>query len=175
MPFSRQLIASHTRPDATAADVLVLSSRGRDCRRGSMVSVELQDLQEMQNQMLATIDRGMSDLQAKQGQGGLPTLPQGSTGTIATPFAQEAQPDANVAGELTSASQEADRAEQQAVGQGADDVGGGPPTLSLGLSIDEVRAIQGEPQKIVDLGPKQIYVYKDLKITFTDGKVSDIQ
>jgi hypothetical protein len=170
-------------PNATSADVIVLSSRGRDCRRGSMVSVELQDLQEMQNQMLSTIDRGMSDLQSKQGQGGLPTLPQGSAGTIDTPFAQEAaQPDANVAGELTSASQEADRAEQQAVGQGADAVGqgadavgGAPPTLSLGLSIDEVRAIQGEPEKVVDLGSKRIYVYKDLKITFIDGKVSDIQ
>jgi hypothetical protein len=161
-------------PNATAADVLVLSSRGRDCRRGSMVSVGLQDLQEMQNQMLATIDRGMSDLQAKQGQGGLPTLPQGSAGTIDTPFAQEAaQPDANVAGELTSASQEADHAEQQAVGQGGD--ADAPPTLTLGLSIDEVRAIQGEPEKVVDLGSKRIYVYKDLKITFIDGKVSDIQ
>jgi hypothetical protein len=161
-------------PNATAADVLVLSSRGRDCRRGSMVSVNLQDLQEMQNQMLATIDRGMSDLQAKQGQGGLPTLPQGSAGTIDTPFAQEAaQPDANVAGELTSASQEADRAEQQAVSQDGD--AGPPPTLTLGLSIDEVRAIQGEPEKVVDLGSKRIYVYKDLKITFIDGKVSDIQ
>ena len=160
-------------PDAASANLMVLSSRGRDCRRGSTVSVELQDLQEMHNQMLATIDRGMSDLQAKQGQGGLPTLPQGSMGTIDTPFAQEAQPDANVAGELTSASQEADRAEQQTVYQGGD--AGAPPTLSLGLSIDEVRAIQGEPQKIVDLGARQIYVYKDLKITFTDGKVSDIQ
>jgi hypothetical protein len=141
-----------------------------------MVSVDLQDLQEMQNQMRATIDRGMSDLQAKQGQGGLPTLPQGSAGTIDTPFAREAaQPDANVAGELSSATQEADHAEQQAVTQGADSVGGAPPTLSLGLSIDEVRAIQGEPEKIVDLGSKRIYVYKDLKITFIDGKVSDIQ
>ena len=161
-------------PNATSADVIVLSSRGRDCRRGSTVSVDLQDLQEMQNQMLATIDRGMNDLQAKQGQGGLPTLPQGSAGTIDTPFAQEAaQPDANVAGELTSASQEADRAEQQAVSQGGD--AGAPPTLTLGLSIDEVRAIQGEPEKVVDLGSKRIYVYKDLKITFIDGKVSDIQ
>ncbi len=161
-------------PNATSADVLVLSSRGRDCRRGSIVSVDLQDLQEMQNQMLATIDRGMSDLQAKQGQGGLPTLPQGSAGTIDTPFAQEAaRPDANVAGELTSATQEADHAEQQAVSQGGD--AGAPPTLTLGLSIDEVRTIQGDPEKIVDLGSKQIYVYKDLKITFIDGKVSDIQ
>src|ERR1022692_3933493 len=78
--------------NSPSADVVVLSSRGMDCRRGSLVSVQLQDLQEMHNQMLATIDRGMGDLQAKQGQGGLPALPQGSTGTIDTPFAQGSQP-----------------------------------------------------------------------------------
>ena len=157
------------------ADLVVLSSRGRDCRRGSRVSVGLQDLQEMHNQMLATIDRGMGDLQAKQGQGGLPPLPQGSAGTVDSPFAREAQPDANVASELTAVSQEADRAEQQAVSQAGDAPSGPTPTLTLGLSIDQVKAIQGEPQKIVDLGAKQIYVYKDLKITFSDGKVIDIQ
>jgi hypothetical protein len=41
--------------------------------------------------------------------------------------------------------------------------------------VDDVKAIQGEPEKVVDLGSKKIYVYKDLKITFLDGKVSDIQ
>ncbi len=159
--------------NSTTANLMVLSSRGQDCRKGSMVSVGLQDLQEMQNQMQATIDRGMGDLQSKQGQGGLPALPQGSAGTIDSPYAQAAQPDSNVASELTSVSQEADRAEQQAVSQSGDATA--PPTLSLGLSIEDVKAIQGEPQKVVDLGSKKIYVYKDLKITFTDGKVSDIQ
>jgi hypothetical protein len=33
----------------------------------------------------------------------------------------------------------------------------------------------GKPEKIVDLGAKQIYVYKDLKVTFVSGKVSDVQ
>ena len=161
--------------NSPSADVMVLSSRGRDCRKGSRVSVALQDLQEMYNQMLATIDRGMGDLQAQQGQGGLPTLPQGSTGTIDSPFAQEAQPDSNVASELTSVSQEADRAEQQAVSQAGEAAAPTAPTLSLDMTVDDVKAIQGEPQKIVDLGSKKIYVYKDLKITFTDGRVSDIQ
>jgi hypothetical protein len=163
-------------PDASYADLTVLSSRGRNCRRGSTVSVELQDLQEMHNQMVATVERGMGDLQARQGQGGLPTLPTGSTGTIDTPYAREAQPDPDVSGELTSASREADRAEQQTIYQ-AGDAGpaAAPPTLSLGMSVDQVRAIQGEPQKIVDLGARKIYVYKDLKITFTDGSVTDIQ
>jgi hypothetical protein len=161
--------------NSPSAELVVLASRGRDCRKGSTVSVGLADLQEMHNQMVATIDRGMGDLQTKQGQGGLPTLPQGSAGTIDTQFAQEAQPDANVAAELTSVSQEADRAEQQAV-QAGDTVSATPaPTLSLDMSISDVKAIQGEPQKIVDLGAKKIYVYKDLKITFTDGRVTDIQ
>ena len=33
----------------------------------------------------------------------------------------------------------------------------------------------GQPEKIVNLGAKQIYVYKDLKVTFVKGKVSDVQ
>lgn len=159
--------------NSPTADLVVLASRGQDCRKGSTVSVALQDLQEMHNQMQATIDRGMGDLQSKQGQGGLPSLPQGSTGTIDSPYAQEAQPDTNVASELTTVSQEADRDEQQAVNQASD--AGSPPTLTLGLSVEDVKAVQGDPQKIVDLGSKKIYVYKDLKITFTDGKVTDIQ
>ena len=158
-------------PNSTWANLTVLASRGQGCRKGSTVSVALQDLQEMQNQMQATIDRGLSDLQSKQGQGGLPVAPQGSTGTIDSPYAQEAQPDSNVASELSSVSQEADRAEQQVVSQASET----PPTLSLGMTLEDVKAIQGEPQKIVDLGAKKIYVYKDLKITFSDGKVSDIQ
>ncbi len=36
-------------------------------------------------------------------------------------------------------------------------------------------AALGQPEKIVNLGPKQIYVYKDLKVTFLKGKVSDVQ
>ncbi|MCU1234434.1 MAG: hypothetical protein JWP63_2401 [Candidatus Solibacter sp.] len=159
-------------PNSPSAEVIVLASHGRDCRKGSRVSVALQDLQEMYNQMLATIDRGMGDLQSRQGQGGLPSLPPNSTGTIDTAYAREAQPDSNVAGELTTVTQDADRAEEQAVSQVTDTT---PPTLSLGMSLNEVKAIQGDPEKIVDLGSKKIYVYKDLKITFMDGKVSDIQ
>jgi len=38
-----------------------------------------------------------------------------------------------------------------------------------------VKAALGPPEKIVNLGAKQIYVYKDLKVTFVNGKVSDVQ
>ena len=121
----------------------------------------------MHNQMRATIDRGMSDLQAKQGQSGLPPLPPNTAGTIDSAFAKAARPDSDAGKEVTGASREADQVERDAVSQS-------PPTLSLGLTVDEVTSIQGRPEKIVDLGSKKTYLYKDLKITFTDGKVSAI-
>jgi hypothetical protein len=50
-----------------------------------------------------------------------------------------------------------------------------PPTIQLGQTPDDVTAALGQPEKIVNLGPKQIYYYKDMKITFVKGKVTDVQ
>jgi len=50
-----------------------------------------------------------------------------------------------------------------------------PQTIQMGQTMDEVSASLGQPEKIVNLGPKQIYVYKDLKVTFVRGKVVDVQ
>jgi len=50
-----------------------------------------------------------------------------------------------------------------------------PATVQLGQTTDEVVAILGQPDKIINLGPKQIFVYKDLKVTFMKGKVTDAQ
>jgi hypothetical protein len=50
-----------------------------------------------------------------------------------------------------------------------------PQTIRIGQTTDQVVATLGKPQKIVDLGTKQIYIYKDMKITFVGGKVSDVQ
>ena len=50
-----------------------------------------------------------------------------------------------------------------------------PQTIQLGQTTAEVEASLGKPDKIVNLGAKQIYVYKDLKVTFMKGKVSDVQ
>ncbi len=49
-----------------------------------------------------------------------------------------------------------------------------PRKVALGMTIDQVKSSYGEPANVVDLGGKVIYVYKDLKITFQDGKVSDV-
>jgi hypothetical protein len=50
-----------------------------------------------------------------------------------------------------------------------------PQTIQKGQTPDEVQGALGKPEKIVNLGAKQIYVYKDLKVTFLNGKVSDVQ
>lgn len=50
-----------------------------------------------------------------------------------------------------------------------------PPTIQLGQTPGEVTGALGQPEKIVNLGAKQIYYYKDMKITFVKGKVSDVQ
>jgi hypothetical protein len=164
--------------NGATADTVVLASKGQDCRRGSVVSVQLQDLQEMQNHMRETMDQGLADLQSRQGQGGLPAMPPAAAGTVDSPLAAQVTPDQNVAADLSQAAQEATGAEQDVVNQSAAADGNaatGPVTISLGQSIADVESINGKPDKIVDLGAKKIYVYRDIKITFTDGRVSDVQ
>jgi hypothetical protein len=164
--------------NSPVADARVLASKPAECRKGSVVSIQLPDLQEMQNYMRETVDRGLGDLQARGGQSGLPAPPPNSAGTIETQLAAQVQPDNNAAQELTQAEQEANAAEQNVVDQSASvagQTGSGPVTISLGQRIDEVVATQGQPQKVVNLGNKQIYVYPDIKITFVDGRVTDVQ
>jgi hypothetical protein len=50
-----------------------------------------------------------------------------------------------------------------------------PATVALGQSPDEVVAALGQPTKKAKVGTKEIYFYKDLKVTFVNGKVKDIQ
>jgi hypothetical protein len=164
--------------NGATADTVVLASKGTDCRRGSVVSVQLQDLQEMQNHMRATMDQGLAELQSRQGRGGLPALPAAAAAApVTSPIAAAVQPDPNVATELSQAAQEANSGEQDVVSQGAAAAGNaaGPVTISLGQSMADVESMNGKPDKVIDLGAKKIYVYRDLKITFTDGRVSDVQ
>lgn len=50
-----------------------------------------------------------------------------------------------------------------------------PKTIEVGQTIEQVIAALGQPAKIVKLGTKELYFYKDLKITFVNGKVSDVE
>jgi hypothetical protein len=48
-------------------------------------------------------------------------------------------------------------------------------TVQLGQTPEEVKAILGAPDNIIKLGPKEMFVYKNLKVVFVDGKVADVQ
>ncbi len=50
-----------------------------------------------------------------------------------------------------------------------------PKTISIGQTKEVVVAILGQPQKVVNLGTKEIDYYPDMKVIFLHGKVSDVQ
>jgi hypothetical protein len=176
--------------DATAADLVVVTSKGgQECRKGSSVSVGLADLQDMQNHMRETIDAGMADLQNNQSKGGLPALPASAKAApVKAEFAAVAPPpDPNAGDQINAQAKEADVSEKEVLADaqsGPSDGGaaapaaapaGPPKTIGLGQTIDEVTGILGQPKSVVDLGAKKIYVYPDMKITFNNGKVTDVQ
>jgi hypothetical protein len=50
-----------------------------------------------------------------------------------------------------------------------------PPTIALGQTMDQVTAAFGQPVKQAKVGTKTILYYKDMKVTFTNGKVSNVE
>jgi hypothetical protein len=101
--------------DSTVAKLVVLSSKGQpECEISLTVQVTLADLQEMQNHMRETIDKGLQDLQAKQGTDGLPAAPPSAQGDPA-PAAYAAvapPPDPNAATEIQQQNVQATQAVQ---------------------------------------------------------------
>jgi hypothetical protein len=59
--------------------------------------------------------------------------------------------------------------------QAADQPPAEPVNIEKGMTPDQVEAAMGKPEKKVTLGVKQIYYYKDMKVIFMSGKVSDVQ
>jgi hypothetical protein len=52
---------------------------------------------------------------------------------------------------------------------------GAPKTVEIGFTEKQVVDVLGQPEKILKNGPKTIYIYKDIKVTLTNGNVSDLQ
>jgi hypothetical protein len=48
-------------------------------------------------------------------------------------------------------------------------------SIELGQTADQVVALLGQPDRKATLGPKEIYFYKDMKVTLQNGRVSDVQ
>jgi len=57
----------------------------------------------------------------------------------------------------------------------ADEPPAPPKSIDLGQTKDQVIANFGQPQRTAKVGTKEIFFYKDLKVTFVGGKVTDVQ
>ena len=181
---------------SASANLMVMASKGQDCARGSMVQVQVSDLQDMQNHMRETLDQGLGDLQKKQGQGGIPAAPQTALAAPkATEFAQAAPPpDPNVQTELSQNTKEADLAEHEVLTEAASGPNAGesasaapppavtPPAaaaprkstkLDPGMTIEQVVTIMGPPKRVDELGARTRYVYDAVTLTFVKGKLTE--
>ncbi len=175
------------------ARVLVLSSKdGMDCKRAATVEIALDELQDINNQMREKLDQGLQELQAKQGKRGLPPAPPSALAhPVRALIAENAPPpDQNEAQEIAQQAQAAESAEKEVLAQtgtGAEgDVGAAvipaaPAAATVGVSIspgettDQVTAALGAPSKRLNLRSKEIYIYKDMTVTFVKGKVTTIE
>jgi hypothetical protein len=177
--------------NATTANLVVLASKGgKECAKSDTVTVNVADLQEMQNHMRETVDQGLQELQAKQGKGGIPAAPPSAqTAPVPTAFTKDAPPpEQNGAADVNQQLAQSDQAEQEVTAQAAAETGSpigatapaapstaAPVTVALGQTVDQVTSALGQPTSVIDLGTKKIYKYPDMKVTFKAGKVADVQ
>lgn len=169
-----RLAASPSR-QATSAVLEVVASKPGSCRLGSLVSVGLEDLQDFYNEMRESLAQGVDELRSKAGMNGMPPIPANvNIAARQSAFVEAAPPpDTQVAAELSQELLAAEALETEAT----QDASQGSPqiTLSLGQSTSDVVALLGNPKQVIILGTKQIYVYDRMKVTFLNGKVTDVE
>jgi hypothetical protein len=115
--------------------------------RGSLAKAQAGEVEDTIGQLLSMSDEGGGDQQAGGDQG---QQQQGGQ--------DQGQQQAGNGGGQQDQQQQAD-----------------PQTIEVGMTPDQVTNALGKPDKIVKLSTKQIYYYKDMKVTFVNGKVSDVQ
>lgn len=98
------------------AQLRVASSKKMDCPVGVQVTVSLQDLQDMQNNLRTQIASGLGTLQENQGMGGLPAAPPEALSAPPRPAVVgiETMPTAEVVSMLEAETQQADALELEA-------------------------------------------------------------
>jgi hypothetical protein len=175
-------VTSAPAADADTAKATILASKGgkKECASNATVSVAMTDLQDMKNHMQEQIDDGLTELQKKQGKGGLPAAPASASGEpVQAGFAADAPPaDAKAGSDIAEQANDANAAEREvsaSVAAAPAATPGSSTNIALGQSIDQVTAALGSPTRIIDLGAKKIYTYPDMKVIFQNGKVSDVQ
>jgi hypothetical protein len=98
-------------PDADqSVNASVAASKKGDCAAGTIVAIQVDDLQEMYNHFEEQLANGLAELAKKQGTGGMPKAPD--AGTMASDVPPPA-PDTTAVKALQDQQAEADRAESQ--------------------------------------------------------------
>jgi hypothetical protein len=99
--------------DGVAANLTVVASRIGDCPVNTLVTLSLDQLQEMQNSFRANLDQGLETLRAQQGKNGLPNAPASALSDLPPPPADVPPPPpaADAPALLDAAAQQADQAE----------------------------------------------------------------
>jgi hypothetical protein len=118
--------------------------------KGSLANANAGQVEDTIGQLLAISDSGSDDKQAEITQG-------------------DANPSDQQQTDQQGSAQQADQTRQQSAAQSE------PETIQVGQTPEQVKAILGKPDKDVNLGVREIYIYKDMQVTFKDGKVSDVQ
>jgi hypothetical protein len=97
--------------DDNMVDATVKSSKKAECTVGATVSVAVDDLQEMHNQLRIQMDAGLKELADKQGKNGLPAAPDTKTqpGEVPAPA-----PDTSVGNDLQQQKKDATQVEAEA-------------------------------------------------------------
>lgn len=99
---------------APLATLTVSASRMSDCPAGEQITLSLNEMEEMQNNLRAQLDSGLQTLHDQQGQNGLPAAPQSAIAPPPRPAADPPNDQPNVAGMIQSEQTEGATAEARA-------------------------------------------------------------
>lgn len=184
-------------PGEACTEVRVLATRAPGHPRGSVLRVQTEDLVESLNQMQATVDQGLEQLQAdstraKAGQGQAPfPLPPADAGRDA-PFVRDAKAFPGAVAEFTRAAQEADKAEKAAILlaehpvpetlahlaglEDQDQWAAAAARIKVDMDIDEVDRLLGKPDRQASGLDRRTYIYLNghMKLNFFEDKVAEI-
>ncbi|HXC96423.1 MAG TPA: hypothetical protein VNU92_12035 [Edaphobacter sp.] len=178
------------------ASAIILVGKRNECEKGSRVYISIPDLQDMQNYLRASVDLGLDELRSPQGIG-LPALPA-SAEAAATPaifiinapppeedvptrifeqqqIAQDYELEHNI--KIPAVREPVTSTSESAAVAASPTNNSSPLLISLNNTDTAVQVIaaMGKPRQILNLGGRTIYVYADIKVTFTNGKVTDVQ
>ena len=179
------------------AKVKLLAGSKPGCGPDTVLQVKVDDLVEMTNQMQATVDQGLEKLQgkdqsqveqgakaakgakAKKAKDTWPAPPREMVGRVDADFAQDVTADPNAAADFNGAVQDADQAEQEAIRQAeeaerAQAEAPAPPTIKVGMTLEQVLGLLGNPAKINNLFLYKILLYPDLKVTLVADFVTGV-